>query len=42
METKKLSSNLKESEMVEFIIDRIKSPREIENQMDRLAENPRN
>ena len=35
---KKLSKNLNESEMKEFIIDRSKSPQEIETQIDRLAE----
>ena len=35
---KKLSKNLNESEVKEFIIDRIKSEQEIENQIDRLAE----
>ena len=35
---KKLSKNLNESEMKEFIIDRSKSDQEIENQIDRLAE----
>ena len=35
---KKLSKNLNESEVKEFIIDRSKSDQEIENQIDRLAE----
>ena len=35
---KKLSKNLNESEVKEFIIGRSKSDQEIENQIDRLAE----
>ena len=35
---KKLSKNLKDSEMKEYIIDRSKSDQEIENQIERLAE----
>ena len=38
VEIKKLSKNLDESEMEEFIIDRSKSPQEIETQIDRSAE----
>ena len=38
MEIKKLSKNLNESETKEFIIDRSKSPQEIETQIGRLAE----
>ena len=38
MKIKKLSKNLNESEMEEFIIDRSKSPQEIETQIGRLAE----
>ena len=38
MKIKKLSKNLNESEMEEFIIDRSKSPQEIETQIGRSAE----
>ena len=38
MKIKKLSKNLNESEMKEFIIDRNKSHQEIEIQIDRSAE----
>ena len=35
---KKLRNNVKEYELEEFIIDRSKSPQEIENQINRLAD----
>ena len=35
---KKLMNNVKENELGRFIIDRSKSPQEIENQINRLAD----